>query len=225
MASPKFRTVARTSITDEVVDQLRGMILSLELPPRTRLRQEDVAEKLGISRTPVREALRILMHEGLVLPVSGSSSAVEVVELSDDDAVDLYQVRALIDGLAARLCASHPEDLPIDELEKDLADLEAAADPFDVGKFAEAHTRFHVGLVRASGNTRLDQTLSVVQLSSLMLYPKYIERPERMLASAREHRPILEQIRAGDKKKAEEVAVSHIENAAAFWFGQELYPD
>jgi DNA-binding GntR family transcriptional regulator len=222
--TPNFRTLARTSITDEVVDQLRNMILSLELPPRTRLRQEEVAAKLGISRTPVREALRILQYEGLVIPVAGGAS-VEVVELSDDDAKDLYQVRAPIDGLAARLCAEHPDRLPLDELERDLETLESAAEPFDVRTFTTAHTRFHVGLVRGSGNKRLEQTLFIVQLSSLMLYPKYMETPERMTRSAHEHRPILEQIKAGDPKKAEEVAIGHIENAANFWFGERLAAD
>lgn len=205
---------------DDVVEQLRNMILSRRLPPRARLRQEEVAARLGISRTPVREAFRVLLHEGLLIPVPGSSS-VEVVELSEEDAKDLYEVRARIDGLAARLCAQRSHEIPLEELQQDLEDLRAAANPFDVERFSDAHTRFHVRLVRLSGNKRLEQTLFIVQLSTLMLYPRFAERPERMLASAKEHWAILDQIRAGNADEAERIATRHIETASDFWFGTD----
>jgi DNA-binding GntR family transcriptional regulator len=213
-----FRTLQRRNFSDEVADQLRNSILSLELPPKTVLRQEEIAAKLGISRTPVRQAFTALMQEGWLEPLAASGS-VEVVELKDADAKDLYEVRAPLDGLAARLCAERVDQLPMAELEQTLNELEAAAHPFDVRRFTDAHVNFHVSLVNASGNKRLVQTLFIVKLSMLMLSPKHIERPERMIESAREHRRILDTIKTGDGDAAERVAVAHIQSAEHFWFG------
>jgi DNA-binding GntR family transcriptional regulator len=201
---------------------MRNMILSRQLLPRTRQRQEEIAQRLGISRTPVREALRVLTQEGLLNPVAGGSSS-EVVDLTVEDARDLYQVRAPIDGLTARLCALRHDELPVDEIAGYLDELVAAADPFDAARFSDAHTRFHLSLARASGNRRLVQLSFIVQLSTLLLYPRYLERPDRMLKSAQEHRDIFAEILAGNAAEAEKRAIRHIETALDTWFGDVSY--
>lgn len=217
---PGFQELSRKPLVDQAVDQLRDMILSGEIPPRTRLLQEQVAAQLGVSRTPLREAIRVLVHEGLLTPVAGGGS-VEVVELTDEDARDLYEVREVIDGLAARLCTARRTELPLDVLERDLEELRAAADPVDTRRFLDAHSRFHIELVRACGNKRLTQTLFIVQMSSIMLFPRLAESPERMRASAEEHADILGQIKAGDVEQAERLARQHIKTASSYWLDRD----
>src|SRR5579862_4729146 len=94
----------RTRLVDDVTDRLRSMIIDGTLAPGTTLLQIDLAERLGVSRTPLREAFRILEYEGFVRIANGNKT-LEVVDLSDDDIIELYQFREVIDGLAARLAA------------------------------------------------------------------------------------------------------------------------
>lgn len=206
-----------TSLVDRIVQELRQRILRGELPAGTRLIQEQVAERMQVSRTPLREAIRVLTHEGLLIPVRGAG-AVEVVELSAQDAVDLYEVRAMVDGLAARRCAatglSRSDATSLSQL---ATVLERATDPVASEDFVEAHTQFHVDLVKASGNQRLRQFIFVVEMSAQMLFPRLANGAERMKASGREHRAILDAVLARDEDRAERAARQHIAAASTYW--------
>src|SRR5688572_27325927 len=99
-----LRLTPQSRLVDEVATRLRQLILTHQLPPGSKLLQSDLAERFGVSRTPLREAIRLLEYDGLV-KVSNGNRTVEVVTLSGDDFMQLYQVREVIDGLAARLLA------------------------------------------------------------------------------------------------------------------------
>lgn len=216
-----MQPVTKTRLVDQVTERLRDQILSGALSPGTRLLQERLAQQLDVSRTPLREALRMLEKDGLVRTVE-TSNTVEVVQLSRQDARELYEIRAVLDGLAARLAARRK--LP----SEDLASLHQAvdamtdsSDPFDTHGFLDAHTTFHLSIAEQCGNQRLKQLSPIIRMSSQMLYPTLRSVPDRMVVSAHEHAEILAAIERGDPAEAEQVARRHIETALDFWLSDD----
>src|ERR1700704_527143 len=98
MSPAKLQALDRVRLVDRIIEQLRDMILDGSLPPGTRLVQEKLAADLAVSRTPLREALRVLEQDGLV-SLSASSSAAVVIELDEHDVRELYEIREVLDGL------------------------------------------------------------------------------------------------------------------------------
>ena len=206
----------RVQLATQVVDRLRHLVLTGQIPPGTKLLQEQVAAQLGVSRTPLREAIRILVHDGLL--VTNPNNSVQVIELSDEQARDLYEVREVIDGLAARLCARNGLTSAQTEHLHDLASaVRDASDPFDVSAYTRVHAQFHIMILDYSGNSRAKQLEPVVGMSAQMLFHRYPTRVDRMRQASEEHFAILEAIASGDPAKAERAARRHIRAATAFW--------
>jgi GntR family transcriptional regulator of vanillate catabolism len=200
------------------VEQLRTLILSGALPPRQTLRQIEVSERLGVSRTPLREAFRLLEREGFVR-ISNGNNTLEVVGPSVEEMIELYQVREVIDGLAARLAAQRgvPEDALanlghlIDEMRK-----------LDSGENwpqrAALHADFHAGIAELSGNRHMEGQISMIRFTAQMLARNLSEiagtAPDTLASSLnqgeQDHLAILDAIRAGDGRRAETVARKHI---------------
>jgi DNA-binding GntR family transcriptional regulator len=209
--------VERIPLATQVVDRLRQLVLSGRLPPGTKLIQEHVAAELRVSRTPLREAIRILVYEGL-LTVNPSNGSVQVVEISDKEARELYEIREMIDGLAARLCASqHLSPEQLQELGDLAARMNDTFEPFDMNTFITTHSRFHITILRLAGNSRLQQFEPIVGMSAQMLFHRYPTRVDRMRQSAEEHFEIIKAIASQDGERAERVARAHIQAASAFW--------
>lgn len=211
----------QTRLADEVAHVLRDLILRGELAPGTPLLQIQLAERLGVSRTPLREAFRILERDGL-LRISNGNKTVEVIELDRTHLVDTYQVREVIDGLAARLAAGR--GLSADQvrrIEGAIDRMQAASDPeLDAAQYGEAHADFHLSILEASGNSRLDDFAPLVRLSSHMLLTRYLQQNlgtelessiQRAICAGNEHhRKIYDAVRNGDAKAAERYATQHI---------------
>jgi GntR family transcriptional regulator, vanillate catabolism transcriptional regulator len=210
--------IQRASVVGQVTDHLREAILEGVIPSGARLRQEQVAAELGVSRTPVREAFRSLATEGLV---DLNQNTADVIALSDKDAREYYELRELVDGMAARLAALRSTAAERARLEEIGQELLAETKPFHTGKWLTSHTAFHLGILRASGNQRFSQFEIVVRISSQMLYPRLSSDEKRMLASSREHLDILRAIDEGDADKAELLARQHIRAATTAWLNRE----
>ncbi|WP_029430749.1 GntR family transcriptional regulator [Blastococcus sp. URHD0036] len=216
----------RVRLVDQVTDRLRSMIVSGELLPGHPLLQIQLSERLGVSRTPLREAFRILERDGLVR-VSNGNQTVEVTEMTPTEITEIYQIREALDGLAARLLASAGMTA---EVEKSLSqsmtkmDKILARKRLDVAAFQPAHIDFHVGIMLANPNRRLQEMAHIVRLSSQMFLPRYLNRThggaaraddEKYLRSlfdvaADDHKVIFETIMSGDADKAEKIAKRHI---------------
>jgi DNA-binding GntR family transcriptional regulator len=165
--------MGRVPLATQVVDGLRNLVLSGRIPPGTKLIQEQVAADLGVSRTPLREAIRVLVNEGLLTPIP-SSGSVRVVSPSIDEVRDLYQVREVIDGLAARLCTAATLSPSVQaKLKESVDQLARASEPFDLNAFVTAHADFHVLIVASSGNTRVQQMEPLVRMSAQMLFRQF----------------------------------------------------
>lgn len=226
-AGPPLRAGRRaTRLADDVAQVLHDMILDGELGPGTPLLQIQLAERLGVSRTPLREAFRMLEREGL-LRISNGNNTVEVTRLEPCLLVETYQVREVLDGLSARLAAERGlTEAEVAELAGALDRMEAASGAFpSIGDYSTAHCEFHLGILRMSGNVRLLESAPLVRFSSKMLLTRYVRQhvrnPQPLIREAvavgnREHRQIFEALRSGDPAAAERAAVCHIRHTTGF---------
>ena len=212
---PPIRTAR---IVDTVTEYLRNLILDDKLVPGTILLQTEWAEKLGISRTPLREAFRLLENDGLVR-VSNGNRTVEVIQYTADDLRELYELREMIDGLAARLLTVHGAPASVlDELASLLAAMDAAGDPFRPSAWFAAHTAFHVCIASHCGNMRVQSLLSVVRATSMALHSAMVRHSDAdqgdlsdvLRVGHDQHYAIYEAICAGQGDKAERAARRHI---------------
>lgn len=201
----------RVRLADEAARTLREAILTGEIVPGTRLNQVELATDLGISRTPLREALMKLEQEGLIELLPAGGLRVAVINL--DDAVELYDVREVLDGLAARLAAQRIAGPANQEIEGHLARMKACLASQDAHAWFIAHVAFHEGILRASGNRRLQALSTVVRLSIQRFHPVLLTTPNRLPEAYQEHRAIFEAIQAHDPGAAERLAREHIARA------------
>lgn len=201
----------RRRLVDDATQALRDAILRGKLPEGARLRQVELADRLGISRTPIREALGRLQHEGLVelLPKSG----VRVTPVDVDEAVELYELREMLDGLAARLAATRAGTVHLAKLERALARMARCLEDGDANHWFAAHVAFHDEIFRAGRNGRLTALSSVVHLSIRRFHPVLLKTEHRLEDAFREHRGIADAIAGRDPDRAERLARAHIVNA------------
>jgi DNA-binding GntR family transcriptional regulator len=208
-----------TQAADRAYSALRVGILDGRYGFGARLGEIEIADELGLSRTPVREALRRLGSEGLVevLPNRGA----RVRTWTAQDLEETYELRAVLEGLAARRAASRTDEELLDQLDA-LAARMTTVDPslghrppgqFD--ELAALNGRFHLLITTAAGSTQLATTLgSLVQLPLVMqTYRRYT--PAALARSHAHHREIVDALRAGDGGWAESVMRSHVLAARA----------
>jgi DNA-binding GntR family transcriptional regulator len=202
--------VLATNATDHVLDAVRTAILAGDLAAGETLRQEDLAERLGVSRMPVREAIKRLHAEGLVevLP----SRRVRVAALSRDEIEDIYDMRAALEPVAIRLAVPRLTRA----LLRDAAHaLEAAADEEDAETFGVRNAAFHLSLMSACERPRLlAEIASLLDLSDR--YQRAALRADEHNARVRaEHAALLDAARAGDAETAARLTEEHVRGAGA----------
>ncbi|MEU4512166.1 GntR family transcriptional regulator [Nonomuraea wenchangensis] len=199
------------------VDDLRSLILSGQYAPGDRLAEVELAELLGVSRTPVREALRRLAAEGLVELVANKGA--RVVEYPRDDLESIFELRARIEGLAARQAAlaATPEDA--DRLHAIAVELREHAGQDDLDAVHRLNADFHQGLVRLGGSTLLAQQISMLIHSPALLRTYGSFDREAMDRSAGHHLEIAAAVRASDPDWAEAVMRAHLFSARASSLG------
>jgi DNA-binding GntR family transcriptional regulator len=197
------------SLRERIVEHLRDAILTGDLPAKTRLREPELAQRLAVSRTPLREAIRQLEAEGLVasLPRLGTF----VTDLTPQDLEETYAIRAILEGLAARQAAEHADRAEAASLRALLDELGHKTANYRV--YHEAAGRFHDAIFVLSGNKRLrvmyeTLTRQVARLRTLSLAVG--KRPE---TSLREHRRIADAILRGKGAEAERLMRAHVEGA------------
>ncbi len=189
-----------------VVEMLRTEILAGRLPPRTRLLQSEVAERYAISTTPVREALRQLVAEGLL--DGDPHRGVTVHEISLQELEEIYEIRLRLEPLAMEATVARITEEDLNEARRFIEAMEAEADP---ATWTELNARFHSLLAEASGRARLSGLLTGLRNISALYIVRSIEGlPERIQAGNREHRLLIEAIAAGDVARAQEVELLHL---------------
>jgi DNA-binding GntR family transcriptional regulator len=199
-----------------VVAELRQAILSGQLKPGERLVEERLAEGLGVSRNPVREAIRALASEGLVEVTARRGAS--VLKLSEQEARETIEVRALLEGHNARLAARHRDKEIIRRIEKVLSrgTRAVAADRFD--QLLELNQEFHRELYAAGRNTVLGELVQKLRERTAMLFAP--TDPARQARSWQDHAAILRAVIDGDERAAASLAAEHVMRAGAdYLFG------
>lgn len=200
--------IAQTALYQEVAERLRQRIFAHELPPGTWIDEQAVAEDYGISRTPLREALKVLAAEGLVTlkPRRGCY----VTEISEQDLDEIYPLMALLEGRCAFEATQKAKPDDLDRLQAIHDDLERAAAAHDIDGFFEVNQEFHRVIQELADNRWLMQmirdlrkVLKVTRLASLTI-------EGRLQQSLEEHRSILGAIKARDAASAEATMHRHM---------------
>jgi DNA-binding GntR family transcriptional regulator len=198
------------SLSQRVVEELRRAILTNRRRPGDRLIEDRLSEELGVSRIPIREALRVLATEGLVdmQPRRGAS----VAEISDETARDLVEVRATLEGLNARLAARHHNPAIVEQLKRVLEQGNRAARSKNVDDLVRLNGDFHDGLAEAGRNTILwDIMRTLRERTSLVFAVNTARRAQR---DWDEHSKILAAVIDGDEELAAMLATRHVRRAA-----------
>jgi DNA-binding GntR family transcriptional regulator len=194
-----------TSLADKAYHEIRGLIVSLELAPGAVIDERELIERLEIGRTPVREALRRLSHEGLVevYPRRGMFvTGVDVRELAR-----LSEVREVLEPEAARLAAERATDSDREELGALLAELEGGA-----SELMDLDERIHRAVYRAAHNDLLEATLEQYYVLALRIWSIALDRAHELEEAVDAHRTLLEAIQAGDGDRAADTMRAHVQN-------------
>jgi DNA-binding GntR family transcriptional regulator len=183
-------------LSDQVHRLLTEQILRRELPPGTRIVESELARQLSVSQSPVRDALRRLAHEGLVIQLPRRGTF--VAEISDDDARAGYEVRAALEEVAADELCQHLSEQTVADLRAEVAAMTAAAAADDLNRLIEHDVDFHRLVWERSGNPLLPRIWPMVE-SSLRDYTRVSNRVyfQNLAEVADSHGPLVDALLAG----------------------------
>lgn len=198
------------SLRGQVFDKIRSDILNGKYKRGEELVESSIGKELGISRTPVREAIRQLELEGLVQLVPNKGAF--VTGISEKDVRDIYLIRERLEGLAARMAAKNITPELLDAMEETVVLSEYHAKKEHYEQVCEMDSKFHKLLYKASGSRILEHTLTDFHQYVQRVRMASIMKKRRMEKSNDEHDAILTAIREHDEEKAELVATRHISN-------------
>ncbi|MBM9477366.1 GntR family transcriptional regulator [Nakamurella flavida] len=201
---------SRSSRQSTVVDGIRRRIISGEMSSGTALSEVSLAQDFGVSRTPVREALKQLQAEGLVevRPRVGTF----VSTPTRTEIIELFQVKEVLEGAAARFLAARGEVAELDALRHNVARSDLALERDDVETYTELVAEFHDLIVLGAGNAKLraHHTTLMNQLAYPRLISTSLSTPGRFAESENEHRRLLEVIESRDGASAERLMRNHV---------------
>jgi DNA-binding GntR family transcriptional regulator len=197
-----------TSLSDRAYYELRKLIVSLELAPGSIVNERELMERLGLGRTPVREALRALAAEGLVEVYPRRGMFVSNVEVRDLAAVS--ELRVELEGFAARLAAERATDEERDTARGLLAELDRAAGEQDERLLIELDQRIHRHVYRLTHNAFLEKALNEHFVLSLRIWFLALDRVPRLARAVQEHRKLLKAIADGDGDRAASIMRLHV---------------
>ena len=197
-------------LRDVVFNTLRQAILRGELKPGERLMEIQLAQRLGVSRTPVREAIRKLELEGLVLMIPRKGA--EVAEITIKDLEDVLQVRAALEELAVRDACEKITEEQLKELRRSNAAFKIALSGDDILASGQADMDFHEIIYKATDNRRLMQILNNLREQMYRYRMEYLKDREMHPVLLGEHEAICSALASRDAEQAGEAIRSHIEN-------------
>lgn len=198
-------------LREVVFEALRDAIVSHTLQPGERLMEVQLAEAMGVSRTPVREAIRRLELEGFVVMIPRRGAY--VAQLSLKDIADAFEIRGALEGLAAGLAAERATEDDIEELGRLLVRMSECLDSGDTKKAVEMDIEFHEKLYDSSRNERLSQMISNLREQVLRFRTRSLSFPGRLAEALQEHALIIDAIAERDPVTARKHAEDHIQAA------------
>jgi DNA-binding GntR family transcriptional regulator len=212
--APKISRVSAVAapIRSQVVEMLRTAITRGQFAPGERLVETDLCDLMGVSRPSLREALRQLESEGLVVTVPNRGPTVSL--LSAQDVASIYEVRGALEALAAQLFAATASEAEVEELDRTVDDLERAYQSEDLEKIVVAKQRFYDVLLAGSGNSMLPSLLRTMNARVTQLRRVSLSLPQRGTVSLREIRAVLRAIKRRDPDGAFKASLHHVKEAS-----------
>lgn len=201
----------KSSLRGRVFNQIREAILEGEYKPGDVLRESTIAQKMNVSRTPVREAIRQLELEGLVHSIPNKETVVSGI--TNEDVHDILMIRTRLEGLAARYAAERITDREIKEMEEVLALTEFYVSREDINELKGLDHKFHEIMYKATDSKILNHVLSDFHDYIQNARKTSIATPGRATRLLQEHRDIYEAIKKRDADQAETLLNQHIANA------------
>lgn len=198
-------------LREVVFEALREAIINGTLKPGERMMEIQLAEQLGVSRTPVREAIRKLELEGFVVMIPRKGAYVAGISLKN--IADVFEVRAALEALAAGLAAERITSDELEELERMLVRKGECIEEERLEELIEIDTLFHEAMYKASRNEKLEQMIHNLREQIQRFRSTSLAYPGRMKEALEEHKKIVEAIADRDVALAQQLAREHIENA------------
>ncbi|MED5609940.1 MULTISPECIES: GntR family transcriptional regulator [Pseudomonas] len=200
------------TLREIVLDKLRGAILNFQLLPGDRLVERDLCDRLGVSRTSVREALRHLESEGLVEFADAKGPRVAIITL--EDACDIYELRCVLEGMIVQLFTLNAKAKDIRALERALEENRKALEEGDLQQVLDSVQGFYDVLLEGSGNRIAATQLRQLQARISYLRATSVSQANRRGASNQEMEKIVAAIKSGDPAAAHQASVDHVRAAA-----------
>lgn len=215
MKEPKFNVTMNEylPLRDVVFNTLRQAILRGELKPGERLMEIQLANKLGVSRTPIREALRKLELEGLVNMVPRKGA--EVADITEKSLRDVLEVRKALEELSVQLACEKITEEEIEELKRVAERFKDTLDDQDVTKIAEADVAFHDVIYTATDNQKLILLLNNLREQMYRYRVEYLKKEEAYPQLIAEHEELIDNISKRNKEEATRIMCEHIDNQVA----------
>jgi DNA-binding GntR family transcriptional regulator len=199
------------SKTDQAFHYITTQILERRIMPGQRLVERGLARELSMSKTPVREALLKLKDVGLA--TGDFQNGVYVVSFTGQDALELVDLREMLEGLSARRAVASTDQESLEELERLLDKSQNAMEEGDTHAYSELDQDFHTSLIQLGGSRRLHEIYSRLRLQTKFLMRSTMRLPDRgMEISWVEHRAVLDALKSGDEDRCEATARQHIHN-------------
>ena len=202
MQKLKIRIDDHRTLRERILSTIRAAIVNGEIRPGTRIMEPELADRFGISRTPIREAIRQLESEGLisVIPRKGAI----VASISPQDISNFYELKMILEGHAARLAAKNLTENDLAKMETVNRQIEAASAKKNLSRVLDLQNEFHEIFLRACGNDKLLAIVQnlVMQFQRIRLMPAMLGR---IKGSIRQHTEIIEAFRRKDTARAEDL--------------------
>jgi DNA-binding GntR family transcriptional regulator len=189
------------TLREKILETIRESILKGQLKPGEKVAEPELAERFGISRTPIREAFRQLESEGYltVIPRKGAV----VTALSERAVEEFYAIKSILEGYAAQMAAENMTDKDIEKLEQINQKLQELADEGDVKTFFKIHNEFHEVFIRAAGNEKLLELINQLMMKFNRFRLASLSLPGRMEISVKEHEKIIKAFKRKDGAQAD----------------------
>jgi DNA-binding GntR family transcriptional regulator len=189
------------TLREKILETIRDAILKGNMKPGERVSEPELAERFGISRTPIREAFRQLESEGYlqVIPRKGAV----VASLSERDVEEFYAIKIILEGFAARMAAENLTSKDIERLESINQRLQQIAAEGDVKTFFRVHNEFHEVFIKAAGNDKLFEMITQLVMRFKRLRLASLSQPGRMEISVEEHRNMIQAFKNHDGDRAD----------------------
>jgi len=202
------KILASRPLYEEVADQLRVRIFAHELTPGTWIDEQTLAKEFGISRTPLREAIKVLAAEGLI--TMKLRRGAYVTEVNRGDLEQIFTILSLLEGQAAKEAATKAQEKDLNELDDMHLRLEKAAADRNLEQFFEVNVRFHERIIAIANNPWLTDVIADLRKVLKLQRKDALSRTGRLQSSLSEHREILKALLKRDPIAAEQAMRTHL---------------